>query len=111
MKTRTSKILLAICIILAIANVFLAVSMSCGKFVPNRDKFELNYEKYGPFYGRDEVAIIGDGMYGVDYFGNAYHLHSKYAKHFILSEGLEYMLENSNLYFYSKEGQISCYKT
>lgn len=104
MKTKTEKILLIVCIILTIITIVTAINFWSVCFVPNKEKFELNHEEYGPFYGKDEVAIVGEGMYRVGYYQNKYSLYLRHSINYLLYEGIDFAFENSNLYFYAKDG-------
>lgn len=107
MKTKTEKVLFVVCIVLIIATALasaITIKAVSSWVTPNRDKFELNNEEYGPFYGKDEVAIVGEGMYRVGYLQNRYLLYLRHSINYLLTEGIHFKVENSNLYFYAEEG-------
>lgn len=104
MKTKTEKILLIVCIILAITTIVTTINLWSVSFVPNKEKFELNHKEFGPFYGKDEVAIVGEGMYRVGYYQNRYLLYLRHSINYLLRDGIDFEFENSNLYLYAKDG-------
>ena len=104
MKTKTEKALLIVCVILAISTIVTTIKLGTVSFIPNKEKFELNYEEFGPFYGKDEVAIVGEGMYRVGYYQNRYMLYLRHSVNYLLSNGIDFDFENSNLYFYAQDG-------
>ena len=71
-------------------------------------KYELN-EAYGPFYGKDHVAYVGDGMYEIVHFNRKDHLHSRYADTLILLDSTGYKFKDGVLYFCSEEGYAVVY--
>ena len=105
------KVLLTVCIALIIATMTITALTTAitgkvlsSRVTPNSDKFELNHDEYGPFYGKDEVAIVGEGMYRVGYHQDRYLLYLSHSIDYLLRKGIHFKLENSNLYFYSEEG-------
>ncbi len=104
MKTKTEKILLTVCLLLVIITIITAIKLWSVSFIPNKDKFELNYEEYGPFYGKDEAAIVGEGMYRVSYHQSKYSLYLRHSVGYLLYNGIDFKFENSNLYFYAEDG-------
>lgn len=98
MKFRKIAILI-ICIVLVVVSLYLLFP---GK------TYKLN-EAYGPFYGKDHVAYVGDGMYEIVHFNGKDHLFSRYAGRLFLMDSIGYTSKDGVLYFGAEEGYAVIY--
>ena len=114
MKTKTEKILLVICAVMFVLTVVLVAVLlffNPNKIVANKDKFELDREKYGSF----ELDSVGEGLFCIDnmrYYPALEIRHPSKGKgeyDIILDYVHKYKFENENLYCYAEDGYAVVY--
>ena len=97
------KNLTAVLITACITFISTLIISSCIEYTVfhNRNQDRLN--------GLGGIFYIGEGIYEMVDDDYSYFLYSRYANQTIISNGLEYTLENGTLYFYSEDGYAIVY--
>lgn len=109
MKTKTEKILIAICILLA---VILFLVLCAFAWHEGKEIYPKNTELYGDHTGRDFRGSVGYGKFFMVHVADRDHLlvsTSPDSSNFVLSYEYNHIFDDNDLYYYAESGYAVVY--